>query len=167
MAFKKVDPPLKAEVVSWHFRNMDTAVDHKPLVRSAAGGDVRAFVELTRRFQHFAFGSALALTRDFQQAEDVVQEAFLAAWTGLPNLADPAAFPGWLRGIVRHHAFRVRRRKRPQTLPLSEAAQVADEDATPDDLLERRQLATAALAAIAALPASLREPATLFFVLQR
>src|SRR5258707_12773570 len=101
------------------------AMDHERLVRRAAGGDVRAFVDLTRRFQHFAFGSALALVHDFQQAEDVVQEAFLAAWTALPNLADSAAFPGWLRGIVRHHAFRVLRGNHLQTLPLSEAAQVA------------------------------------------
>ncbi len=139
-------------------------MDHENLVRRAAAGDVKAFVELTRRFQHFAFGSALALTHDFQQAEDVVQEAFLAAWTALPSLADPAAFPGWLRGIVRHHAFRVLRGNRRQTLPLSEAAQVPDEDAAPDDQLERRQQAAMTLAAIAALPASLREPATLFFV---
>ena len=86
-------------------------MDHEQLVRRAGGGDVEAFVELTSRFQQFAFGSALALVRDFQQAEDVVQEAFVAAWSALPTLAEPAAFPGWLRGIVRHHAFRLRRRK--------------------------------------------------------
>ena len=74
-------------------------MDHEQLARRAAKGDVSAFVELTRRFQHFAFGSALALVHDFQQAEDVVQEAFVAAWKALPTLAEPAAFPGWLRGI--------------------------------------------------------------------
>jgi len=139
-------------------------MEHEHLVRLAAGGDVAAFVQLTRRFQNFAFGSALALVHDFQQAEDVVQEAFLAAWTALPNLADPAAFPGWLRGIVRHCCFRVLRRKPAAAVPLSEAAEVADEDATPDERLERHQQAAAALAAIAALPTALREPATLFFV---
>ncbi len=139
-------------------------MDHETLVRLAAGGDVEAFVEVTRRFQHFAFGSALTLTRDFQQAEDVVQEAFLAAWTALPSLADPAAFPGWLRGIVRNHAFRVLRRKVLPTVPLSEADQVADEKPAPDEQLECREQAAAALAALAALPKSLREPATLFFV---
>jgi RNA polymerase sigma factor (sigma-70 family) len=139
-------------------------MDHERLVQLAASGNVRAFVELTKRFQHFAFGSALSLLHDFQLTEDVVQEAFLSAWTALPSLADKAAFPGWLRAIVRHHAFRVLRRKRAQMLPLSEAARVADETTAPDHQLEHRQQAAKALAAIAALPASLREPATLFFV---
>src|SRR5215467_16363833 len=96
-------------------------MDHEQLVRRAGGGDVAAFVELTRRFQQFAFGSALTLVRDFQHAEDVVQEAFVAAWSALPGLADPAAFPGWLRGIVRHQAFRMLRRKTLRTVPLAEA----------------------------------------------
>ena len=54
-------------------------MDHDALVRRAGNGDVRAFVELTQRFQHFAFGSALTLLQDFQRAEDVLQEAFVAA----------------------------------------------------------------------------------------
>ena len=69
-------------------------MDHEQLARRAAKGDVSAFVELTRRFQHFAFGSALALVHDFQQAEDVVQEAFVAAWKALPTLAEPAGVSG-------------------------------------------------------------------------
>ena len=36
-------------------------MDLEPLVRRASSGDVKAFVALTRRFQQFAFGSALAL----------------------------------------------------------------------------------------------------------
>ncbi len=139
-------------------------MDHEQLVRKARGGDVRAFVELTRRFQHFAFGSALTLVGDFQQAEDVVQEAFMAAWKALPTLAEPAAFPGWLRGIVRHHAFRVIRRKRLQAVPLTEAEDLPSDDPPADHILDQRRQAAAALAAISELPDSLREPAALFFV---
>lgn len=139
-------------------------MDHEQLVRRAGAGDVAAFVELTRRFQQFAFGSALTLVRDFQQAEDVVQEAFIAAWSALPSLAEPAAFPGWLRGIVRHHAFRLRRRKRLASVPLAEAESLPDETPLPDHILEQRRQANAALAAIAGLPDKLREPATLAFV---
>jgi RNA polymerase sigma factor (sigma-70 family) len=139
-------------------------MDHEHLVRLASGGDVEAFVDLTRRFQHFAFGSALALVRDFQQAEDVVQEAFLAAWSALPGLADPAAFPAWLRGIVRHQAFRILRRRQFRTVPLTEAEELPSDEPPADHRLAQRQQATAALAAIAELPEKLREPATLFFV---
>ena len=96
-------------------------MNHDHLVRRAIEGDKGAFVDLTRRFQQFAFGSALAQVGDFQKAEDIVQEAFVAAWLALPTLAEPAAFPGWLRGIVRHHAFRVRRRRHVHTMPLAEA----------------------------------------------
>src|SRR5438445_4793976 len=140
------------------------AMDHERLVRKAQKGDVDAFVELTRRFQHFAFGSALAQVRDFQQAEDIVQEAFVAAWSALPALAEPSAFPGWLRGIVRHHAFRVLRRKQLHTVSLTEGEDVPSDDPSAERILEQRRQASAALAAISELPVPLREPATLFFV---
>ena len=140
-------------------------MDHlEELVQTASRGDANAFVELTRRFQHFAFGSALALLGDFHQAEDAVQESFLAAWSALPSLSDPAAFPGWLRGIVRHHAFRTLRRKHLEVLPLEAAGKVPSDHTSPNDKLEQRQQVSAALAAIAELPATLREPATLFYV---
>jgi RNA polymerase sigma factor (sigma-70 family) len=139
-------------------------MDLEPLVKAAQDGDVKAFVAITRRFQHFAFGSALALVHDFQQAEDVVQEAFVAAWVSLPGLADPAAFPGWLRGIVRHQAFRVLRRRHMENLPLAAADEVPSDAPAPDHQLDQRQQASAVLAAMADLPAGQREVASLFFV---
>jgi hypothetical protein len=48
-------------------------MDLEPLVHRAQARDVKAFVELTRGYQHLAFGSALALVHDLQQAEDVVR----------------------------------------------------------------------------------------------
>lgn len=138
--------------------------DLEQLVQSAAKGNVAAFVELTRRFQHFAFGSALALLGSFHQAEDTVQEAFLAAWSGLPSLSDPTAFPGWLRGIVRHQAFRGLRQKELEIVPLETAENVASEQVLPDDGLAQREQARAVLAAISELPLTLREPAALFYI---
>ena len=41
---------------------------------------------------------------DFGAAQDVVQDAFVAAWFSLPRLRTPAAFPGWFRSIVRRDA---------------------------------------------------------------
>jgi RNA polymerase sigma factor (sigma-70 family) len=139
-------------------------MDYEQRVRRASGGDVKAFVDLTWQFQHMAFGAALALVNDFHQAEDVVQEAFVAAWSALPSLADPAAFPGWLRSIVRHQAFRMLRKRTLRTVPLAEAEDLPAEELPADRRLEQRRQSAMALAAIAGLPGKLREPATLFFI---
>lgn len=139
-------------------------MDYEQQVRRAKGGDVKAFVDLTRQFQHMAFGAALALVNDFHHAEDVVQEAFVAAWSALPSLADPAAFPGWLRGIVRHQAFRALRKRTLRTEPLAQAEDLPGEEVLADRRLEQRQQSATALAAIGGLPDKLREPAMLFFI---
>jgi RNA polymerase sigma factor (sigma-70 family) len=140
-------------------------MDLTVLIRRAREGDLEAFAEITRRFQHMAYGYALSILRDLGQAEDVVQEAFVAAWFGLARLEDPAAFPGWLRGIVRHQAHRVLRRKRlEQALPLSEAHGVAAEAPEPEGRIERGRRTGSVLAAITELPEPLREVVTLFYV---
>ena len=139
-------------------------MDLEASVRRAADGDLDAFAEITRRFQHMAFGYALSFVRDFQQAEDVVQEAFIAAWYALPTLTAPAAFGGWLRSIVRHQAHRVLRRKRLDVVPLASAETMAADVEPADHRLERDQKRGSVLAAITELPRTLREVAVLFYV---
>src|SRR6516164_3935299 len=139
-------------------------MDLEQLVRRALKGDRNAFVAPTRRFQHLAFGAALAVLGDFHQAEDTVQEAFLSAWSALPALSDPAAFPGWLRGIVRHHAFRTLRRRHLDIVALEAVEDVASDSRLADDQLDQKQQSAAALAALAGLAVRLREPATLFYI---
>ena len=139
-------------------------MDLEALTRQAKHGDLDAFGELTRRFQHMAYGYALSFVRDLQHAEDIVQEAFVAAWFSLPTLEDPAAFPGWLRGIVRHQAHRQLRRKPPESRPLMEADGALSAEAGPERRMERRQQYGTVLAAIGRLPRPLREVVTLFYV---
>src|SRR5262249_32989612 len=132
-------------------------MDLEDLVQRAKQRDVAAFVELTRRFQQFAFGSALAMVGDFQGAEDVVQEAFLAAWSSLRTLAERVAFPAWLRAIVRHCASRQLRRGYLETLPLTAAVEIPADEPAADERVDRRNQARLALSAIAGLPTALRE----------
>jgi RNA polymerase sigma factor (sigma-70 family) len=139
-------------------------MDLERLIDRAAHRDLDAFAEVVRRFQHMAFGSALALVRELPVAEDVVQEAFVAAWFALPTLAGPAAFPAWLRSIVRHRAHRVLRRRQLAAMPLAAADGVAADEAGPDRRAEDRRRVERVLAAIGELAPPLREVVTLFYV---
>src|SRR6185503_10584770 len=114
-------------------------MDLEASVRRAASGDLDAFADVTRQFQHMAFGYALSFVRDFHEAEDVAQEAFVAAWHALPTLAEPAAFAGWLRSIVRHMAHRVLRRQHLEVMPLAGVDAGPIETVAADDRAERRQ----------------------------
>jgi len=88
---------------------MDRQESIAPLVENALAGDERAFTELIRRHEDFAYGVAIGLLGDFELARDVVQEAFLCVHRNLSKLKEPQRFSGWLRAIVRHTAFRALR----------------------------------------------------------
>ena len=45
--------------------------------------------------------AAMALTRDHSEAQDLVQETLLRAWTRFHQLQEPGAAGGWLRRILR------------------------------------------------------------------
>ena len=69
-------------------------IDLASLVVRAQTGDRTAYDGIVRRFQDMAVGYASSLLGDFHLAEDAAQEAFVGAWTELPRLREPEAFPG-------------------------------------------------------------------------
>jgi RNA polymerase sigma-70 factor, ECF subfamily len=73
------------------------------IVGSARRGDRKAFAELYRRFHRAVHGVVLARV-SYGEAADLVQDVFAAALERLPQLAEPAAFPGWLMTIARNRA---------------------------------------------------------------
>jgi RNA polymerase sigma-70 factor (ECF subfamily) len=82
------------------------------LVRRALGGDRWAMEALYRRHVGDAARVATVLLRHRADAEDVVQDAFAAAFGRLAALRDPSAFGGWLARIVANEAkSRLRRRR--------------------------------------------------------
>jgi RNA polymerase sigma factor (sigma-70 family) len=136
----------------------------RALIEKIQAGDVCAFTELVRRFQDMAFGYAFVLLRDFQSAEDAAQEAFLAAYANLHTLREPDAFPGWLRGIVRHQCAHILRRRRVETVPLDQVTDAAAQAQEPQQLLEAREMRAAVLAAVNTLPQTLREVTALYYI---
>ncbi len=86
-------------------------------VRRAQAGDRVAFGRLVARFQDMVLGYAMGWLGDPEGARDAAQDAFIDAYLHLPQLAEPAAFPGWLRRIAVKHCDRRTRRKPPPELP--------------------------------------------------
>lgn len=86
------------------------------MIRSAVGGDQRAFAALHARYAAMVHAILLARLPP-SDAEDQVQEVFLLAWRRLGQLEEPAGFGAWLAAIARHRAVDVLRRRRP-TEPL-------------------------------------------------
>ena len=83
--------------------------DTGDLVRSARAGDAAAFERLVRLHLRAAYSVALAVTNDPTDAEDVTQDAFMAALERLEECKDPDRFSGWLLRIVRNRALNLRR----------------------------------------------------------
>ena len=86
--------------------------DTGDLVRRARLGDGAAFERLVRLHLRAAYSVAYAVTNDPNDAEDVTQDAFIAALERLEECKDPDRFSGWLLRIVRNRVIDLRRRDR-------------------------------------------------------
>jgi RNA polymerase sigma factor (sigma-70 family) len=75
-------------------------VDVASLVRLCQQGHSEAFAPLVRRFQNAGYAVALSHVRDPDDAQDVLQDAFVTAFCRVGQLRDPAAFGAWFRSIV-------------------------------------------------------------------
>lgn len=84
-------------------------------VRRAKRGDEEAFARLLGQHSHAVLRLVTHITGDPYAAEDILQEATLAAWRHLPSLRDEAAFRPWLATIAvrlaRRHLRTERRRR--------------------------------------------------------
>jgi len=89
------------------------------LVRAAAGGDEDAFAELVRLHENKVYHLALRMCGQPEDAGDVAQEAFLAAWRGLPLFRGEAGFATWLYRLTSNAAIDHLRRTRRQRGDLS------------------------------------------------
>lgn len=143
MQLRRDDPPTAAVAPD---------PDLEPTLAAARAGDDAAFAALYRRFVGVVHGIALARVGP-SDADDVVQEAFVAVHRGLASVRDAAAFPGWVCAVARNAATdRARRKARaPVTAPLHDHAA---RPVTHDDGDARR---AHALAALQALPEAYRE----------
>ena len=120
------------------------------LVALCLRGDPDAFDVLVRRYYRSAFAVALGVLGNRQDAEDVVQDAFVKAIDRLEDCREPSKFVQWLMMIVRNRALshRTYRKIRETSELLPEIAEADDSpyvDATRSELADTLQAALATL----------------------
>ncbi len=89
------------------------------LIRHTLGGDRSAFGSLVLKYQTSAFNLAYRMMGNRQDAEDMAQEAFLAAYCHLDSYDGRRPFKTWLLSIVHHRCVDGLRRRK-QDSPLGE-----------------------------------------------
>jgi RNA polymerase sigma-70 factor (ECF subfamily) len=81
------------------------------LVRAAKTGDDKAFGELVKRYDRNVFRIAQHITQNREDAEDVVQDAFLKAYTNLQQFQEQSKFYTWLVRIAINEALMMLRKR--------------------------------------------------------
>jgi len=95
--------------------------DELALVQAAKQGDVSAFEQLVKRYDRNIFRIAQHITQNREDAEDVVQDAFLKAYENLEQFQGNSKFYTWLvRIAVNESLMKLRRRKTSKTVSMDE-----------------------------------------------
>lgn len=127
-----------------------------------------AFTELCHTHRDRLYGIAWSVTRDRQEALDVLQDTLVSAWRNLDQLADDEALGAWLGRIALNHArMRLRSRKRKPAEPTEDfdalyddtGHRIGDVERWPqaDDALERARMARRLETLVERLPDEARE----------
>jgi RNA polymerase sigma-70 factor (ECF subfamily) len=135
----------------------DGALSDDDVIARVRGGDQPLFEIVMRRYNQRLFRAARAILRDDADAEDAVQQAYLAAYTHLDQFAGTARFSTWLTRIaIREALGKLRSRKRRGEVEFDGGAEETMMKDPPDDSPERhaqrRELGGILEAAVDALP---------------
>jgi RNA polymerase sigma-70 factor (ECF subfamily) len=133
------------------------------IVERIVAGQTALFEVLMRRHNERLYRAARAIVRDEHEAEDVMQQAYVNAYSHLRQFDGRSQFSTWLTRIAMHEAFaRVRRRGRYTNMdpdatfdhsPTSAALSPSD----PERLACSREIGDRVEAAIDRLPDGARE----------
>ncbi|MDP9035841.1 MAG: sigma-70 family RNA polymerase sigma factor [Myxococcota bacterium] len=139
--------------------------EDRALIARAQAGDKSAFRALVERHQRRAYSLALALVRDENDARDIVQDAFVRVFKGLPTFQGDSSFFTWLYRITTNLSIDLIRKPSRATSELFEERLDAEESADldtpfighlegsdPSEIVRRREIAARLQTALDALP---------------
>src|SRR5919109_1745719 len=110
--------------------------DELTLVQAAKGGDVAAFEELVKRYDRNVFRIAQHITQNREDAEDVVQDAFLKAYSNLNQFQEQSKFYTWLVRIAVNEALMKLRGRRPERMVSLDEEVKTEDDSVPREVAD-------------------------------
>jgi len=129
--------------------------DDAKLIDETLAGNREAFGELVGKYQSRLFNTLLHVVGSREEAEDVVQEAFVQAYLKLASFGGRSAFYTWLYRIAFNASVSRHRRRRPEVsidqYRQQTGDQPEDEGEGPAELLLRGERVEQVRAAIATL----------------
>lgn len=148
-----------------HDPDVPTEFSDGELVQRVAVRDASALAVLYDRYRSFAFSIALRLLADHEEAEDVVQDAFLSVWRRAGSFdRERGNARSWIGAIVRYRAIDVARARRPRVDDDGEAlAAVADPRSDVIDVVAATLDGQAVRDALTALPEDQRRAIALAY----
>ena len=127
-AFKPLSTPNPHRLPSAVARD-----DEHLLVAAAKRGDAQAFEELVNRYEAKIFRLTMNITRNREDAEDAMQDAFLKSYSHLKDFQEDSRFYTWLVRIAANEALMRLRKRRPNQFSLDEPVE-GEEDLMPREL---------------------------------
>ena len=101
--------------------------DEGQLVSAAKAGDISAFEELVNRYERKIFRLGMNITQNREDAEDVMQDAFLKSYQNLDRFQGDSRFYTWLVRIAVNEALMKLRKRRPNQVSLDEPLTQAED----------------------------------------
>jgi len=105
------------------------------LVAEARAGDAEAFTTLVHQYDRNIYRLALNITGKQEDAEDVLQEAFMKAYTHLDRFQGNSRFYTWLVRIAVNEALmKLRKRRGDRSVSLDEPITTSENDIMPREI---------------------------------
>ncbi|MGA6957098.1 MAG: sigma-70 family RNA polymerase sigma factor, partial [Candidatus Acidiferrales bacterium] len=101
--------------------------DEGSLVAAAKAGEISAFETLVGRYERKIFRLAQNITQSKEDAEDVMQEAFLKSFQHLAEFQGNSRFYTWLVRIAVNQALMKLRKRRPNEFSLDQEIETGDD----------------------------------------
>lgn len=137
------------------------------LVERTKKGDAQAFEGLFAEFKDVAYGTAMMLLHNEQDAQDAVQDTAVLVFRKLHLLGDPRRFFGWVKRItinvcrskLRKHTELLFAQQEEEDMPFD----LMDEAPRPDEAVDTAETRRIVVGMIEALPADQRVCVQLFY----